>query len=37
VNVRSSVNCVVVDTTKIRIGRIDFNEICNIGNCDEIP
>jgi prepilin-type N-terminal cleavage/methylation domain-containing protein len=36
VNVRSSVNCIVVNTTRIRMGRIDYNETCSVDNCDEI-
>lgn len=36
VKVWSSVNCIVVNLTRIRLGRIDYNETCNASNCDEI-
>jgi len=36
VKVWPSVNCIVVNLTRIRLGRIDYNETCNPSNCDEI-
>lgn len=33
---RSSLNCIVVNATRIRMGRIDYNETCSVDNCDEI-